>query len=297
MITRISNPIYHNNFNGSKKNKKLYKADAQAYSNKTKDNGVFKKFLGLLGVAGIFLMLYKREVISEKLRKIINNISNILLPKTQASEPKVVQPEVILEKEKSVSDFSISTLKPKTNITPKHKKHEINSNSKISTIKPKTELISECNGQNVDKSSGENVKADLKMQFLNKSENATFVYDTLKENCKIYKKQTFLPANKKPDKTFEIFRTANPGDKIQFDGKYLYGTTSKELAESATSKNHRGIFYEIFIPKGSKVMRNKDFNDGILLPKNASYILISKSIKQNGTLDVFLQYASKMPNA
>ena len=124
----------------------------------------------------------------------------------------------------------------------------------------------------------------------------------LEKDCIVYRgrAENPLPCGKKFNVDFGIIDKAKVGDIIVPDTAYSYCAFKKSLANcwggtGARSFAHPGesnriMMMTIRLPKGAKVSRNLEHGGEVVMPRGAEYRLISKDVKENGDIDVLLEY-------
>ena len=116
----------------------------------------------------------------------------------------------------------------------------------------------------------------------------------LEKDCIVYRGRRF-EGFKTHDIDFSIIENAKVGDKIIPDTGYSYCGIMKELGErwASTGATNKSILYTIRLPKGAKVSRSYGTSAAqggeVLMPRNAEYRVVSKTVKGNHT-EVTLEY-------
>jgi len=88
------------------------------------------------------------------------------------------------------------------------------------------------------------------------------------------------------NRDFDVIEAAKAGDIIVPDRAYSYAAADKEVARNWAVN----MMYEIRVPKGAKVSRNKEHGGEVIFPRGAKYRLISKEKDKFGILNVVLEY-------
>lgn len=90
---------------------------------------------------------------------------------------------------------------------------------------------------------------------------------------------------------FDLMDKAQINDIITPDTGYSYTAVNRSLAERyASSTDGKNMIYEIRIPKGAKVSRNREHGGEVLMPRGASYKVIGKGIDADNRINVILEY-------
>ena len=124
----------------------------------------------------------------------------------------------------------------------------------------------------------------------------------LEKDCIVYRGRAENPSpfGKDLNTDFEIINKAKVGDVIVPDTAYSYCAFKKSLANcwggtgarsyANPGESNRIMMMTIRLPKGATVSRNLEHGGEVIMPRSAEYRLISKDIKENGDMDVLLEY-------
>lgn len=141
---------------------------------------------------------------------------------------------------------------------------------------------------------GEKVTAKIDEAFKN--------LPPLEKDCIVYRGRAENPISlcKEFNKDFEIIDKAKVGDIIVPDTAYSYCAFKKSLANcwggtgarcfAAPGESNRIMMMTIRLPKGAKVSRNLEHGGEVVMPRGAQYRIVSKNIKENGDIDILLEY-------
>ena len=116
----------------------------------------------------------------------------------------------------------------------------------------------------------------------------------LEKDCIVYRVR-IQQSSKSRNVDFDIIENAKIGDRIIPDTGYSYCGIDKSLAEywgNTCLIDRKTIMYTIRLPMGAKVSRNLEhgeYGGEILMPRNAEYKVVSKTLNGNHT-DVTLEY-------
>ncbi len=113
----------------------------------------------------------------------------------------------------------------------------------------------------------------------------------LEKDCIVYRGR-IQQSSKSRNVDFDIIENAKIGDRIIPDTGYSYCGIDKSLAENWGNTcviDRKTIMYTIRLPRGAKVSRNLEHGGEVLMPRNAEYKVVSKTLNGNHT-DVTLEY-------
>jgi len=136
-------------------------------------------------------------------------------------------------------------------------------------------------------------EADLAFKKLIPTEKDIICYRGRSENP--------LPSCQAQNVDFDIIGKAKVGDVIVPDTAYSYAAFHKSLANNwggigarcsyiEPGESNRLMMMTLRIPKGARVSRNLEHGGEIVMPRGAEYRVISKETKENGDIDVVLEY-------
>lgn len=111
----------------------------------------------------------------------------------------------------------------------------------------------------------------------------------LEKDCIVYRG---IASNKKKTEIFRIFDDCKPGDIITPDSGYSYCAFKKSNTNGfggVPSEVYGTYSQTIRLPKGAKVSRSGLHEGEVLMPRNAEYRVISKTVNGNHT-EVTLEY-------
>lgn len=112
----------------------------------------------------------------------------------------------------------------------------------------------------------------------------------LEKECIVWRGRFEHPCLERFNQDFSIIDNAKVGDIIIPDTGYSYTGFTKELASHwSSSCGGRTMMFKIKLPKGAKVSRNLEHGGEVVMPRNAEYRLLSKTINGNH-IEVELEY-------
>ena len=112
----------------------------------------------------------------------------------------------------------------------------------------------------------------------------------LEKNIVVWRGRSENPVIERLNDDFRIIDNAKVGDIIVPDVAYSYAAFERRLASNwSSSFGERTMMLEIRLPQGAKVSRNLEHGGEVVIPRNAEYRLLSKTIKDNH-IEVELEY-------
>lgn len=112
----------------------------------------------------------------------------------------------------------------------------------------------------------------------------------LEKDCIVWRGRGEHPICKRFNEDFSIVDKAKVGDIIIPDKGYSYTGFTKELASNWSCPiEGKSIMYKIHLPKGARVSRNLEHGGEVVIPRNAEYKVLSKTVNGNHT-DIELEY-------